>query len=327
MTSRSNDASGARTDRPRVGVSDCLLGHEVRHDGGHKRDLFVVKVLDDYFEWVPVCPEVEVGMGTPREPLRLARRGEAVHMITVKTGVDWTERMVRYSEQRTRRLAEDRLRGFILKKDSPSCGMERVKVYDHNGVPSKSGRGLFAERLLSRLPNLPVEEEGRLNDKPLRENFIGRVYAYHRWRSLLEKGATPAAIVDFHARHKLLLMAHDPATYYEMGPLVARAGKLPIEELADAYETMLMGALDRPAPAGRHVNTLQHILGFLKDALSGDDKAEILRVIDEYRQGIVPLVAPLALLKFHLRKSSSEWIKNQVYLDPYPAKLALRSHL
>lgn len=315
------------SEKPRVGVSDCLLGHEVRHDGGHKRDLFVVKVLDDYFDWVPVCPEVEVGMGTPREPLRLVRDGDAVHMITVKTGVDWTERMVAYSEERTERLVSDHLRGFILKKDSPSCGMDRVKVYDHNQVPAKTGRGLFAERLLERFPNLPVEEEGRLNDRPLRENFIARVYTYDRWRTLLESEPSAGDIVGFHSRHKLLLLAHDPATYYAMGPLVAEAGTLPLPELLERYERALMTALASPAPARRHVNTLHHILGFLKDELDADDKVEILDVIEQFREGIVPLVAPLTLLKSHLRRIDNEWVKSQVYLDPYPRELGLRSHV
>lgn len=314
-------------ERPRIGISECLLGREVRYDGGHKRDRYAMDVLGEYFEWVPVCPEVEVGMGTPREPLRLLREADGVRMVTIRSGDDWTGRMHEYSRSRLDALATERLRGWILKKDSPSCGMERVKVYDDNDVPSRDGRGLFAAALLERFPNLPVEEEGRLDDRALRENFICRVYTYDRWRRLVEAGGGAGAVVEFHARHKYLLLAHEPAAYRVLGRLVAAAGRTHLPELLSRYEAGLMEALSRPAPVRRHVDALHHILGFLKQELSSEDRAEILDVIEEYRAGTVPLITPLTLLRFHLRKLDSGWIHEQVYLQPYPRELALRSHV
>lgn len=320
-------ASATPRPRPRVGISQCLLGAEVRHDGGHKRERFLTDVLGDYFEWVSVCPEVEAGMGTPREALRLVRQPDGPKMITIRTGVDWTGRMNAYSEGRCDALAEQQLSGFVLKKDSPSCGLERVKVYDNNEVPSRTGRGLFAEVLQRRYPNLPIEEEGRLNDRPLRENFIGRVWAYDRWRRLRDDDAEPADLIRFHTGHKLLLMAHDPATYYAIGRIVAEAGTREWNELLAEYEAGFMQALARPAPAGRQVNALQHLMGLLKEQLDPEDKADILEVIEQYRAGIVPLVTPLALIKHHLRATGHPWVEQQVYLDPYPSELGLRSHV
>jgi uncharacterized protein YbgA (DUF1722 family)/uncharacterized protein YbbK (DUF523 family) len=276
---------------------------------------------------VAVCPEVEVGMGTPREPLQLVRHPGGSRMVTTRTGTDWTERMAAYAERRLDRLAGDRLRGFILKKDSPSCGTERVRLCDPGGVPSRDGRGLFAAALLERFPSLPVEDEGRLNDKPLRENFVARVYTYDRWRRLADSSPSAGKVVAFHSRHKLLILAHDPERYYRLGRLVAATGTLPRAELLERYEHELMASLRRPAPVGHHVNTLHHIMGFLKDVLSSDDKAAVLRVIEEYREGTVPLVAPLTLLGFHSRRADVAWIREQVYLDPYPRRLGLRSHV
>ncbi len=312
-------------ERPRVGISLCLLGEEVRHDGGHKRDRYATGVLGQHFSWVPVCPEVEVGMGTPREPVNLLRTDDGVIMRGIRTGEDWTERMQEYSDQRVESLRKDDLHGFILKKGSPSCGMARVRLYDHNNVPGHDGVGLFAQALMEQMPNLPLEEEGRLNDKPLRENFITRVYAYYRWRTLRQKDPSPGAVVEFHTAHKMLLLAHSPKHYYELGRLVAEAGTLPMDELLDGYETLFMQALAKPASLGRQVNALQHLMGYLDDSVTTEDKAELLAVIQEYRDGIVPLIAPLTLLRHHLRRIDDPWIERQVYLQPYPRELALRS--
>lgn len=320
-------AASARTrpDRPRVGISLCLLGEEVRHDGGHKRDRYATEVLSQHFEWVPVCPEVEVGMGTPREPVNLLRTEDGIVLRSVRSGEDWTERMRSYSAERVDTLRQMDLHGFILKKDSPSCGMERVRLYDHNDVPGREGVGLFAQALMDLLPNLPVEEEGRLNDKPLRENFLSRVYAYYRWRALVHEGASPGALVEFHTGHKMLLLAHSPHHYRELGRLVAAAGTLPSEKLLDRYEALFMRALAKPSSPGRQVNTLQHMMGYLKESVSAEDKAELVALIDEYRQGLVPLITPLTLLRHHLRQLDDPWINSQIYLDPYPRELALRS--
>lgn len=311
--------------RPRVGVSTCLLGEAVRHDGGHKRDRFLTDVLSRHFEWVPVCPEVEVGMGTPRPALRLVRDGGTNRMVTIETGDDWTGRMQRWSRERLEQLAEVRLSGYILKKNSPSCGMERVKLYGSGSVPTREGVGLFARALMERFPHLPVEEEGRLNDGALRENFITRVYAYERWRDFRASSPGAGEVVEFHTRHKMLLLAHDPAVYQRMGRLVADAGVGKIGGLLDAYEALLMRGLRRPAPVGRHVNVMHHLCGFLKESLEADDKEELLGVIDDYRRGIVPLITPLTLLRHHLRRVDHPWVGEQVYLQPYPRELGLRS--
>src|SRR5215212_8256453 len=208
----------------RIGISACLLGQAVRFDGGHKRDAFLTGTFGRFVEWVPVCPEVECGFGTPREPMRLVRSGRGVRLITVKTGVDLTTQLDSYSSERVSALASENLSGYVLKKDSPSCGLERVKVYDSNKVPDKSGRGLFASRLVERFPELPVEEEGRLADPRLRENFVERVFAYWRLNQLFTPRWTVGALVQFHTAHKLILMAHSPDAYQKLGRLVARAG-------------------------------------------------------------------------------------------------------
>ena len=312
-------------DRPRVGISLCLLGEEVRHDGGHKHDRYATGVLGQHFQWVPVCPEVEVGMGTPREPVNLLRTGDGVIMRGIRSGEDWTERMQQYSDRRVPELMQSELHGFLLKKDSPTCGMERVRLYDHNNVPGRDGVGLFAQALKDQVPNVPLEEEGRLNDKPLRENFITRVYSYYRWRNLTRAEPTPHAVITFHTQHKMLLLAHSPKHYYELGKLVAEAGNLQMEELLERYETIFMQALAKPASLGRQVNALQHLMGYLKDSVSAEDKAELTGVIQEYRDGIVPLIVPLTLLRHHLRQIEDPWVEQQVYLQPYPRELALRS--
>ena len=313
--------------KPRVAVSLCLLGEEVRHDGGHKRSRFATDVLAEYFEWAPVCPEVEVGMGIPREPIRLLADGDEIRLIGIRSERDWTDEMAAYAEAKVAELAGEDIDGFILKKDSPSCGMARVKLYNAKGMPTRDGVGAFARVLMERMTTLPVEEEGRLNDAGLRENFITRVYTYQRWRQLLREGLTPGQLVDFHTRHKLLLLAHSPKHYYEMGPLVAEAGARDLDELAAEYERLLMAGLAKPATKQRQVNTLHHLCGFLKDALDGEQKAELLDVIEQYRRGVVPIVAPLTLLSAHLRRVNHPWVTRQLYLSPYPRELGLRSHV
>lgn len=313
-------------ERIRVGISTCLLGENVRFDGGHKRDRFITDTLGAYFAWVPVCPEVEVGMGTPRETVRLAKGTDGDRMVAPKSGADWTERMRAYSEKRVETLRSQRLRGYILKKDSPTCGMSRVRRYDANGVPSRDGVGLYARSLLKAYPNLPIEEEGRLNDPALRENFVTRVFTFDRWLSLREGTPQPKDLVNFHTAHKMLLLAHDEAAYRQLGPLVASAGEVAdLDALLDAYEALMMRALKAVATRKRHVNVLQHLMGFAKRAIDGRDKDELLQLIEEYRRGWVPLATPLALLQHHLRRASHPWVSAQVYLEPYPRPLALRS--
>jgi len=311
----------------RIGISACLLGREVRYDGGHKRDAFLVETFGPYVEWVPVCPEVEIGLGIPRPTLRLERRGADVHLIMPKTGDDYTDTMRDYADKRVAALAHDDLCGYILKKDSPSCGMERVKLYGTNTIPSKSGRGLFAEALMQRFPNLPVEEEGRLNDPPLRENFVERVFAYRRVRSLFGRRWTLGDLVAFHTAHKLQLMAHSPKTYERLGRFVAIAKNVARGEVRARYESLFMQGLTLLATPARHTNVLQHMAGYFKKLLDDESKRELQSVIDDYRRGLVPLVVPVTLVRHYVRRFDVAYLEGQVYLEPHPKELMLRNHV
>ncbi len=311
----------------RVGVSSCLLGQTVRFDGGHKHDRRVTDELGDYFAWVPVCPEIELGLGAPREALRLVQADDGLRMQTSKTGRDLTERMVGYADQRVEGLRSWNLRGYILKKDSPTCGMERVKVYNKHNIPERSGVGLYVQSLLAAYPNLPVEEEGRLNDPPLRENFVTRVFAYDRWLRMRENGARVRDLVQFHTAHKMLLLAHRPDALKRLGQWVAEAGERNLDAVLDRYEAVFMDTLSNVATRKRHVNALQHLAGFLKRTLSHDAKTELHEVIADYARGWVPLVAPMTLLKHHLKQLSHSWASAQLYLEPYPRALRLRNQI
>jgi uncharacterized protein YbgA (DUF1722 family)/uncharacterized protein YbbK (DUF523 family) len=314
--------------RIRLGISTCLLGEPVRYDGGHKRDPFLVNELGRYVEWVPVCPEVEMGLPVPREPMRLVGDPDAPHLIAPKSGTDYTERMTAWAHKRVEELAEEGLHGFVFKKDSPSSGLFRVRVYDERGMAQRAGVGMFARAFAERFPLLPVEEEGRLHDAYLRENFIGRIFAYQRWTAMLQEDGTPGGLVAFHTAHKLTLMAHSPAHYRQMGRLVAQAGVLPWEELTSQCATLLMEGLRTIATTGRHYNVLQHAIGFLKYDLDPVDKAELLGLMEDYRRELVPLIVPITLLKHHLaRNPVPDWIHQQVYLNPYPKELMLRNHV
>jgi uncharacterized protein YbgA (DUF1722 family)/uncharacterized protein YbbK (DUF523 family) len=317
--------------RPRVGISACLLGEEVRFDGGHKRDRFLTDVLGAHVEWVPVCPEVEMGLGTPRETLRLIRPSEGLgglRMVTTRTGVDHTEGMQRWAATRLEELRrDDDLCGYVLKKDSPSCGMERVKTYGGGGMPERNGRGLFAEALMRRFPTLPVEEEGRLSDPRLRDNFIERVFAFRRVKDLFRTGWTTGQLVRFHTTHKMALLAHSTVKYNELGRLVAEGGKGPKKELREAYERLFMQALSIMATPRRHANVLLHMAGHLKQLVDAESRRELVQSIDDYRTGLVPLIVPLTLLKHHVRAHRIEYLAGQTYLEPHPRELMLRNHV
>ena len=311
----------------RIGVSACLLGDEVRYDGGHKRDRFLTDVLGPCVEWVKVCPEVEAGMGTPREPIHLVAAHGGVRLLTVKTGIDHTERMTTFAGRRAAELADADLCGYVLKKDSPSCGMTRVKVYDGKGPGQRTGIGLFARALLERFPDLPVEDEGRLFDARLRENFIERVFAYRRLRDLFESRWTVGSLVRFHTAHKLVLMAHSPAAYSRLGRVVAEAKSAPRPEIRAHYSATFMAALAIVATPQRHTNVLQHMAGYFKKTLDRDSRAELASTIEDYRQGLVPLIVPLTLLRHHVRQLRVEYLAGQIYLDPHPKELMLRNHV
>lgn len=318
----------ASADPIRVGISACLLGQQVRYDGTHKHDRFLTGTLAAFVEFVPVCPEVEVGMGIPRETIRLVRDAdEQVRLVAPRSGTDHTERMRRFAAKRVRALEADDLCGYILKKDSPSCGMERVKVYGTNGMARKDGRGVFAEALLERFPWLPVEEEGRLNDPPLRENFFVRVFAYRRLKSMFQGRWSVGDLVRFHTGEKLLLMAHDQAAYRALGKLVAAAKGRPRKELEQEYGEVYMRGLRKLATPRKHVNVLQHIQGYFKKQLDADARRELTDVIQDYGQGLIPLIVPITLLRHHVRTHQVEYLQGQVYLEPHPKELMLRNHV
>jgi uncharacterized protein YbgA (DUF1722 family)/uncharacterized protein YbbK (DUF523 family) len=304
----------------RVGVSACLLGQKVRYDGGHKRDDFVADTLSRFVTFVPVCPEVEVGMGTPREPIRLERGSGGLRLRGVRSGIDHTESMRRFADARTAALEREDLAGYLFKKDSPSCGMERVKVFGRGGAPSRDGRGLFAARFMERFPLLPAEEEGRLNDPALRRSFVVRLYGGRRVRDLFCGRWSRASVVDFHSAEKLLLLAHEPEAYRDLGRWVARIKDVPRREFAAGYSVRFMAGLSRPATRGRHVNVLQHAAGYFKDAADGD-RSELREAIDDYRRGVASLETPMTLLRHHVRRSELPWLRVQTYFDPAPREL------
>ena len=310
----------------RVGVSACLLGEAVRYDGGHKRNTFLADTLGRFVEWVPVCPEVECGLGTPREPIRLTRVNKTVRLLTVKTARDLTDDMDGYAATRVAQLASEDLSGYVLKKDSPSCGLN-VKVYDVNGVAAKGGRGRFAAALVQRFPHLPVEEEGRLSDPRLRDNFVERVFAYWRLATLFRGRWTVGALVRFHTAHKLILMAHSPDAYRSIGRLVARARTLSPVDVERRYTEAFMSALAVTATRRSHVNVLQHVLGYFKDRLERDSRAELLAAIEEYRRELVPLIVPVTLIRHHVRACRVPYLAGQLYLAPHPKERMLRDDL
>ncbi len=311
----------------RIGISSCLLGHEVRYDGGHKRNALVMGALSRFMTFIPVCPEVEVGMPVPRPAIRLERDGGDIRLVDPRHGVDHTAAMTRWAEARVRALEALDLSGYLLKKGSPSCGMERVKVHATRGPGTRDGVGLFARALMAHLPLLPVEEEGRLEDPALRESFVTRVFAYRRLRAALGPRWRLGDLVRFHASEKLLLLAHEPKAYRALGRLVAGAKALPRAEVAARYGEGFMGALKVRATTGKNANVLQHMAGYFKDRLDAGEKAELDESIQDHRRGLVPLIVPLTLLRHHLRRHGAPWLEGQTFLDPHPKELMLRNHV
>lgn len=311
----------------RLGISRCLLGDEVRFDGGHKRDNFLTDVLGPYVEWVPVCPEVEAGLGTPREAMRLV--GDPAHprLLTIKSGRDHTRALEKMTTGRLAELGDLDLSGYVFKRGSPSCGVERVRVYGEQAMPSHNGIGIFARAFIEHFPLIPVEEEGRLCDAPLRENFIERVFCYRRYQDLLQNGVTRQAVVRFHTIHKYLLLAHSAQHYQQLGRLVGQAEHHRPKELALKYGELFMKALAVKATVRKHVNVLQHILGYFKTQLGTSQKAELLGVISDYHQGLTPLIVPLTLIKHYVHLFDVGYIREQVYLNPHPKELMLRNHV
>lgn len=310
----------------RILVSACLLGAKVRYDGGHKRDDFLVDTLGRFVEWVPVCPEADSGLPVPREAMHLVRAPGGPRLVGVRSGTDFTEGLLRWTQARLSELEGEDLCGYICKKDSPSSGMERVRVYGEAGVPVRTGAGLFTAAFRERFPLVPVEEEGRLRDPALREMFIEKVFTLRRYREMLAGGRTRGRLVEFHTDHKMLLLSHDRRIYDEMGRLVAGAGELRPAELFVKYRERLMAALSvRPTP-GKRADVLTHMAGHLRPFLSADERTELREAVDAYRRQEAPLLVPVTLLRHHVRKFRVAYLARQVFLDPHPAELMLRNH-
>lgn len=308
----------------KLGISSCLLGHEVRFDGGHKRDRYLTDVLSQYFDYVAICPELAIGLGTPRPAIHLFDSIDSPKLVGTKDKTfDVTDDMRSYAARKMHEIPG--LAGYILKRGSPSCGMERVKVYDANNIPIGAAQGLFAQTLMRTYPWLPCEEEGRLGDPGLRENFLARVFTYHRWLDIEKEGLSARRIIAFHTAHKFLLLAHSETHYRKLGPMVAEAGKRDPVEFGAEYIEFFMAGLKKMATRRRHVNVLQHLMGFLKRDIDQGDKAELLNVLEQYKNNEIPLIVPLQLLKHHFRRNPDPYVEFQHYLSPHPDELGLRN--
>ena len=311
----------------KIGISTCLLGERVRWNAGHKLDRFLTDTLGQYVEYVPVCPEVEAGFGVPRESMRLVGDPENPRLITFKTKIDYTDRIRRWARKRVKELGKEDLHGFIFKSDSPSSGMIRVKVFTDKGMPVKKGVGMFAREFISQFPLIPAEDDGRLHDARIRENFIERIFTLRRWRETIASGKTMGRLVEFHTRNKFLILSHSPKHYSVMGKLVAQGKQMPLKQLYTEYETALMGSLALKTTTKKNLNVLQHLMGYFKKQLSKDEKQELLDVFDQYRQEFVPLIVPITLINHYVRKYDQPYLKLQTYLNPHPVELKLRTHV
>ena len=314
-------------ERIKLGISSCLLGEKVRWNAGHKLDQYLTYTLGQFVDFVPVCPEVEAGFGVPRDSLRLVGDPEAPRLVTFKTKEDRTEPMLQWARKRVKELEKDDLCGFIFKSDSPSSGMVRVKVYSEKGMPQKKGVGMFAREFMNHFPLIPVEDDGRLHNPEIRENFIERIFTLRRWRQALAKKANVGGLVEFHTSNKLFILAHSPKHAGLMGKLVAAGKSLPITDLFSQYEKILMEALALKTTVKKNMNVLQHMMGYFKNQLTADEKQELLQVFDQYYRGLVPLVVPITLMNHYVRKYDQPYLKQQTFLNPHPVELKLRTHV
>jgi len=313
-------------DKIRIGISTCLLGERVRYDGQHKLDRFLTGTLGKYVDYVPVCPEVECGLPVPREAMRLVGSTENPRLMTQRTGIDLTERMMTWARRRVVELEKENLRGYIFKSKSPSSGMERVKVYNGRGGLSGRAPGMFAKEFMAHFPLLPVEDEGRLHDPDLRDNFITRIFALQRYRESVAATPSVGALMGFHSSHKLLLMSHSQERLREMGRAIAGLKRRDVARFVSRYEQLLLETLKLRATARKHANVLHHMLGYFKPNLDSAEKQEALDLVEQYRQGLLPLVVPLTLFKHYVTKYGVDYLAQQVYLDPHPLELQLRYH-
>ncbi len=314
-------------EKIRLGISSCLLGEPVRYDGGNRLDRFLVETLGQYVEYIPVCPEVECGLSVPREPMRLEGNPNSPRLVTSRTRQDLTDRMVQWSRRRVIELESEDLWGFIFKSNSPRSGMEHIRVYNQKGRAVKKGVGMFARIFMERFALLPVEDEGCLHDPNLRENFIERIFTLNRWRETLAQKEDRGHLVEFHTKHKLLVLSHSPKHYRIMGQFVAKAKEFSLKELYRKYQELLMEALCLKTTPKKNSNVLFHMIGYFKEQLSSDEKQELLEVIDHYRLGRVPLMVPVTLISHYVRKYDQPYLTQQVYLNPHPVELQLRNHV
>lgn len=310
----------------RIGISSCLLGHKVRYDGGHSHDRFLTQTLGLFAEYVPVCPEVECGMPTPREAVRLVGDAQNPRLVTQKTGVDKTGMMQAWIETKLNDLEKQDLCGFIFRSKSPSSGLYRIRVYGDDGQVRKNGTGLFAKAFRARFPRIPVEEAGRLHDPMIREQFIEAIFSLQRWRNFLKDRPTLGKLVEFHTKNKLLLLSHSTEKYRILGRLTATGKARPLEDLLAEYETVLISALELKTTLKKNINVLHHIMGYFKKNLTAGEKQEMLTLIDQYRQGYLPLIVPITLVRHYVRKYDPPWLRDQTYLNPHPFELKLRNY-
>ncbi len=310
-----------------VGISTCLLGKEVRHDGGHKHSRYCTQVLSKHFEFRSICPELEAGLGVPRPAIHLREYPDGMRIIETKGQADHTDAMQGFIDQVMPTLAN--LRGYILMAKSPSCGMERIKVHNESGqVVRRDGAGMFAEALRAAYPLMPVEEEGRLNDNMIRENFIERVFAYDDWmQNVAGDNLSAKALINFHTRHKFQLLAHCEKIYRQLGPMLGDLKSEPLETIADRYIQLFMEAMSKKVSRGSHMNAMLHLMGFLKDAMGDEDRKVLVEQIEAYRRGEVPLVVPMTLLRMAQRREPVDYLSAQHYLTPYPDELGLRNNV
>jgi len=314
-------------EKIKTGISSCLLGNKVRYDGGHKWDRYITETLGQYLEWVPVCPEVECGLPVPREAMRLIGTPGSPRIITIRTGIDHTERMLKWSEKKLRELERENLCGFIFKSNSPSSGIGGVKVYSPSGMPSQRGTGIFGNAFLQRFPLIPAIDDGRLHDPGLRGNFIERVFAYKRWKELTGMGLSIGRLVNFHTEHKLLIMSHSQKHYAALGRFVATSKNREFHDLQSEYINLFMEGLRLLATIKKNTNVLVHMTGYFKKQLSPDEKQELLEIIEHYHKEYIPLIVPVTLIRHYVRKFDVPYLKKQYYLNPHPAELMLRNHV
>jgi uncharacterized protein YbgA (DUF1722 family)/uncharacterized protein YbbK (DUF523 family) len=313
-------------DRIKLGISACLLGEKVRYDGGHKLDHFLKDTLGQFIEWVPVCPEVESGLSVPREAMRLVGTPEAPRLLKSRSGEDYTDRMVQWSVKRLAEITREDLGGFVFKSKSPSSGMQRVKVFSASGIPRHAGIGIFAKAFMEKFPYIPVEDDGRLCDPGLRENFIERVFVYKRWMIFRGK-ASARNLIEFHTEHKLLVLSHSTKHYRVLGNLVAHTKNAPAGTIYEEYLSLLMDGLKLIATIKKNTNVLHHMMGYFRKQLQPDEKQEMMEIIEDYHRGNIPLIVPVTLLRHYVRKYNEPYLKRQYYLHPHPTELRLRNHV